>query len=65
MSHFKIEEVFETLETVYVYMSTFYYIIDPVANRNFGITFTTIMDQINFNTYIKIQVNGSNTYPIK
>ena len=37
--HFKIEEVFLTLDTYDVYMSTDHSMIDPIVNRNFGNTF--------------------------
>ena len=39
--HFKIEEVFETPETEYVYTSIAHYstMIEPIFNRNFGFTF--------------------------
>ena len=37
--HFTIEEVFETLDTEDLDMSTAHSIIDPIVNRNFGSTF--------------------------
>ena len=39
MLQFKIEEVFETLETAGVDISTAHSMIDPILNRNFGNTF--------------------------
>ena len=33
--HFIIEEVFETLERVDVYLSTDHTMVDPIVNRNF------------------------------
>ena len=57
---FTIEEVFETLNTAYVYMSTAHYFIDPFVNRNFGNTFHHRNVPNNVNTSIKTQVNSIN-----
>ena len=37
--HFTIEEVFETLDTANIEISTTNSIVDPILNRNFGNTF--------------------------
>ena len=52
--HFTIEEVFETLESVDIYMSKYHSMIDPVVNKNFENILITRMDQINVKTFIKI-----------
>ena len=52
-----IEEVFETLETADVDMTTVYSIIEPIVNRILATYFNTRMDQISVNTSTKIQVN--------
>ena len=65
MFHFIIEEVFETLETVGVYMSTAHYIIDPIVNRNFVNTFHHLSGPNQRQHFHKIQVSIINPDHIK
>ena len=62
---FTIEDVFENLETADVDMSTAHPMIETIVNRNFGKHFTTRMDQISVNTYMKTLVSSINPDPIK
>ena len=56
-----IVEVFETLETAYVDISTAHSMIEPIEN----IHLNTRMDQINVNTFTKTVGSSTNTDPIK